>query len=178
MVKVTLTESLAAGDPEAFAALYDRLAGRLLGAARTMTGSGEDAEDVVQEVFVELARGRKRLTGIVDLEAYMFAMLRNAVRRRGRRAAVDRRAVFALAQTHLASGGYSNAPQLPDDELAAAVSSLPSTQRDVLALKIDGGLTFAEIAAVMETSLHTAASRYRYALERLRAALSDRKERS
>jgi len=51
----------AAGDPEAFAALYDRLAVRLLGAARTMTGSAADAEDVVQDVFVDLARGRARL---------------------------------------------------------------------------------------------------------------------
>lgn len=178
MVEVTLTESLAAGDPEAFAALYDRLAGRLLGAARTMTGSAEDAQDVVQEVFVELARMRTRLTGILDLEAYMFAMLRNAVRRRGRRTAVDRRAVLALAQMHRATGAWSEAPRLPDDELAAAVARLPSTQRDVLALKIDGGLTFAEIAVVMETSLHTAASRYRYALERLRAALGGRKEKS
>jgi len=48
-VAATLAESLAAGDPEAFAALYDRLALRLLGAARTMTGSPAEAEDVVQQ---------------------------------------------------------------------------------------------------------------------------------
>jgi len=46
-VATTLVESLAGGDPEAFAALYDRLAGRLLAAARTMIGSAADAEDVV-----------------------------------------------------------------------------------------------------------------------------------
>jgi hypothetical protein len=57
-VAATLAESLAAGDPEAFAALYDRLAVRLLGAARTMTDSTAEAEDVVQDLFVELARGR------------------------------------------------------------------------------------------------------------------------
>lgn len=172
----TLAESLAAGDPEAFGALYDRLARRLLGAARTMTGSTLDAEDAVQDVFVELARGRKRLAGIADLEAYMFTMLRNAVRRRGRRAAINRRAILAIAEAHRVAGAYSAAAELPDDELATAIATLPSDQRDVVALKIDGGLTFAEIANVMGTSLNTAASRYRYALDKLRGALASRKE--
>ena len=44
-------------------------------------------------------------------------------------------------------------------------------QREVIALKVDGGLTFAEVAACLGVSPNTAASRYRYALEKLRAAL-------
>lgn len=173
----TLAESLAAGDPEAFAAVYDRLALRLLGAARTMTGSAAEAEDVVQDLFVELARGRARLAAVADLEAYVFTMLRNAVRRRGRRAALDRRAVLAIAAGREASGAFAEpAAELPDDALAAAVAALPDAQREVVALKIDAGLTFAEIAAVTGTSLNTAASRYRYALEKLRTALAGRED--
>jgi RNA polymerase sigma-70 factor (ECF subfamily) len=38
----------------------------------------------------------------------------------------------------------------------------------VIALKIDGGLTFAEIASVLGTSINTVASRYRYAIEKIR----------
>ena len=173
----TLAESLAAGDPEAFAALYDRLALRLLGAARTMTGSLADAEDVVQDLFVELARGRARLAAVADLEAYVFTMLRNAVRRRSRRAALDRRAVVAIATGRQASSSLNESPpELPDDALAAAVAALPEAQREVVALKIDAGLTFAEIGAVTGTSLNTAASRYRYALEKLRTALAGRED--
>jgi RNA polymerase sigma-70 factor (ECF subfamily) len=172
-VAATLAESLAAGDPDAFAALYDRLAVRLLGAARTMTAASADAEDVVQDLFVELARGRTHLATVADLEAYVFTMLRNAVRRRGRRAAIDRRAVLAIAEGRRAAGGFATAAaDLPDDALAAAVAALPEAQREVVALKIDAGLTFAEIAAVTGTSLNTAASRYRYALEKLRTALT------
>jgi RNA polymerase sigma-70 factor (ECF subfamily) len=176
-VAATLAESLAAGDPDAFAALYDRLAVRLLGAARTMTGSAADAEDVVQDLFVALARGRARLAAVADLEAYVFTMLRNAIRRRGRRAAIDRRAVLAIAEDRRDTGAHATAAaELPDDELAAAVAALPEAQREVVALKIDAGLTFAEIAAVTGTSLNTAASRYRYALEKLRTALADQEE--
>lgn len=172
-----LTESLAAGDPEAFAALYDRLAIRLLGAARTMTGSRVDAEDVVQELFVDLARGRPRLAAVNDLEAYVFTMLRNAVRRRGRRAALDRRALLAIVERRLAAGSTAaGAAELADDDVAAAVAALPQAQREVVALKIDAGLTFAEIAAVTGMSLNTAASRYRYALEKLRTFLAGRKD--
>ena len=172
-----LAESLASGDQEAFAALYDRLAVRLLGAARTMLCSSADAEDVVQDLFVELARGRSRLAAVADLEAYVFTMLRNAVRRRGRRAALDRRAVLAIAAGRRESEAVAaTAAELPDDALVAAVAALPEAQREVVALKIDAGLTFAEIAAVTGTSLNTAASRYRYALEKLRTALADREE--
>ena len=173
----TLAESLAAGDPQAFAALYDRLAARLLGAARTMTAASADAEDVVQDLFVELARSRAHLATVADLEAYVFTMLRNAVRRRSRRVAIGRRAVLAIAESRCAAGGLlSAAADLPDDQLAAAVAALPEAQREVVALKINAGLTFAEIAAVTGTSLNTAASRYRYALEKLRTALTVQEE--
>jgi RNA polymerase sigma-70 factor (ECF subfamily) len=72
---------------------------------------------------------------------------------------------------------HAAASALPDDELAAAVADLPPEQREVVALKIDGGLTFAEIGRVMGTSLDTAASRYRYALTKLRQTLSRKEER-
>jgi RNA polymerase sigma-70 factor (ECF subfamily) len=51
------------------------------------------------------------------------------------------------------------------------MQSLPAEQREVISLKIDGDLTFAQIAAVFDISPNTAASRYRYALEKLRRML-------
>jgi RNA polymerase sigma-70 factor (ECF subfamily) len=48
--------------------------------------------------------------------------------------------------------------------------SLPPEQREVVHLKTFEGLTFQEIADVTETSINTIASRYRYAIEKLRAA--------
>jgi RNA polymerase sigma-70 factor (ECF subfamily) len=89
----------------------------------------------------------------------------------------ERPDVLAIAEGREASGAFAEpAAELPDDALAAAVAALPDAQREVVALKIDAGLTFAEIAAVTGTSLNTAASRYRYALEKLRTALGGREE--
>lgn len=129
-VQPTLAQSLAAGDPAAFAALYDRLASRLFSTARIMTGSTTDAEDVVHDLFVDLARGRSRLAGIADLEAYVFTMLRNAVSRRRRRAAVARQendigqwsllaAAAAAALLVMAWGGHHG---LASSDAGAAVT--------------------------------------------------------
>jgi RNA polymerase sigma-70 factor (ECF subfamily) len=51
------------------------------------------------------------------------------------------------------------------------LAALPEEQRTVVAMKIKGELTFEEIAAALEVSANTAASRYRYALEKLRASM-------
>jgi RNA polymerase sigma-70 factor (ECF subfamily) len=169
----TISQQLASGDPEAFAALYDRLAVRLFNTARTMTDSLPDAEDTVHDVFVELARSHDRLARITDLDAYLFTMLRHAVSRRRRRRDVDRRAIDAVARQRAETGRFTTQPaELADDALTAAVAGLPPAQREVLALKVDGGLTFAEIAAVIGTSINTAASRYRYAVEKLRTTIT------
>lgn len=169
----TIGEQLAAGDPEAFAALYDRLAIRLFNTARSMTDSLPDAEDTVHDVFVELARSRDRLARVTDLDAYIFTMLRHAVSRRRRRRDVDRRAIDSIGRRRAEAGSFTTQPAEPvDDALTAAVATLPPAQREVLALKVDGGLTFAEIAAVIGTSINTAASRYRYALEKLRTTIT------
>ncbi len=55
--------------------------------------------------------------------------------------------------------------------LRQAIRLLPDEQREVVALKIDGELTFAQIAQIMGVSINTAASRYRYALQKLRTLL-------
>jgi RNA polymerase sigma-70 factor (ECF subfamily) len=60
---------LAAGDERAFAALYDRFAPRMYRVALRILGSREDAEDVVQEVFLATVRVHERLADVRDLTA-------------------------------------------------------------------------------------------------------------
>jgi RNA polymerase sigma-70 factor (ECF subfamily) len=164
-----LRQALAEGREEAFAALYDQFAPALFRVAVSLTGSPHDAEDVVQEVFVGVVRARRRLPNVEDLRAYLFTALRRAAVRR-----ITARRERLLSPEELLS---LSAPSTkgPDSEqalrLERALRTLPAEQRQVVALKVDGGLTFAEIAAILGISPNTAASRYRYALEKLRAAL-------
>ena len=164
-----LKEALAQGREEAFAALYDRFAPALFRVAVSLTGSPVDAEDAVQEVFVGVVRARAHMRNVEDLRAYLFAALRRAALRL---AAARRERSLTPEEAQRLSAPRTKGP---DGEqalcLERALQKLPAEQREVVALKVDGGLTFAEIAVVLGISPNTAASRYRYALEKLRAAL-------
>ena len=165
---------LAAGDQRAFAALYDRYAVRLYRAACGILGCREDAEDVVQEVFLAAVRSHDRLGEVRDLTAYLFtAMSRAAGRCAVRRARAPRAPHWAA--DNIVAPAERTASDNPDwHRLQQALRSLPGKQREVITLKIDGELTFAQIAQVMGVSINTAASRYRYALRKLKASLTGR----
>jgi RNA polymerase sigma-70 factor (ECF subfamily) len=165
-----LVADLAAGRSEAYAALYDRYGPSLLRVARAMLHEASEAEDAVQDVFVNLVRQRGRLALVVDWDAYLFAILRHAVSRRLGREQTERRHLRRLAT----AGDQRNpSPPESDESLQAALAQLPATQREIVILKIDGGLTFAQIAEILKTSPNTVASRYRYALEKLRNMLKE-----
>jgi RNA polymerase sigma factor (sigma-70 family) len=161
-----LARDIAAGDQAAFAALFDRFGACLFASARSLLGSDPDAEDAVQDVWAAVARSRHRLRGVRSVKAYLYKALRNVVVRRWAR---QRRAV-SLDDVSEPAGGEEGPPG-PDDRLERALRSLPAEQREVVVLKIDGEMTFAELAEALGISPNTAASRYRYALEKLRDAL-------
>ena len=156
-----------------FAVFYDRYASRLVGAARTLGCSQAEAEDIVQDLFVRLVHCGVLAGDVADPEAYAFASLRHAVWRRRRRRCLEREAIERIGR---ASDQPADRPAetggIDPERVRAALDLLPEAQREVVALKIDGGLTFAQIARVTNVSLNTAAGRYRYALEKLRAALA------
>ncbi len=167
-----LLTGLAAGDELALAALYDRFGSSMYRAALTMLRNREDAEDVVQDVFVSLVRSRTRLAAVEDLRAYLFTSLRRAA---GRVAVRRQRQPTASEEVEQATA--ANQPRLHgqhDECLERAIGELPQLQREVIGLKIEGELTFAQIGQVLGVSQNTAASRYRYALEKLRAALGEK----
>lgn len=165
-----LRTELAGGRPDAVAALYDRFAAPLFRVAWTMLRSRSDAEDAVHEVFVGVMRAGASLARVNDFRAYLFAALRHAVARIGGR---RRPAEPAGAEVPAPEAAGDDVDPVLFGQLERGLAALPPEQREVVALKIDGGLTFAEIAAVLGLRPNTAASRYRYALEKLRAALKE-----
>ncbi len=161
----TLLRRLAEGDASALGALYDRHA---TGLFRWLLARGlprGDAEDLLSECFLALVDRGERAAEIEDVGAYLFAVARNQLARRGRRSEPE-------ALDLIAEPAASDAPA---DALAVreALADLPLEQREVVVLKVWQGRTFAEIGRLLGISPNTASSRYRYALEKLRTALGE-----
>ena len=163
---------LAAGDAQAFAQLYDRYSLRLYRAACGILGCREDAEDVVQEVFLATVRSHEKMSNVRDLTAYLFTAMRRAASRCAVRRARIHRASSRAAMEAVAPVEQATADNPDWHRLQQALRALPGPQREVVSLKIDGELTFAQIGEVMGISINTAASRYRYALSRLKDSLA------
>jgi len=162
---------LAAGDERAYAVLYDRFATRMYRAALRILGRREDAEDVVQDVFLAVVRSRERLSDVRDLTAYLFTALHRAAGQCAQRRARTIQAASTAANEAITAVEQEASDQPDWNRLQQALRSLPEEQREVITLKIDGELTFAQIAQVLGVSLSTAASRYHYALRKLKTSL-------
>lgn len=156
---------LAADDPAVLDVLWSEYADRLLAFAASILRSHADAEEVLQQVFLKAARDRRRLAKARSLKAYLFAMARNeAVAMLRRR----KHWVEAPPEDAWLVPSPDAQPALSADEAARLLGSLPAPQREVIVLKIYRGMTFLEIADALGLSINTAASRYRYGLQRLR----------
>lgn len=161
---------LAQGDLSALGDLYDRYGRLVFRYALAILGADADAEDVASTAFLRLARQGKRAARIRDLRRFLIAAARNEAisvlrRRRRQREAVESAALFEPApEAHAAADR---------EVIERALAALPREQREVVVLKVYEGLTFAEIAQLVRVSPNTAASRYRYAVAKLREMLSD-----
>ena len=149
--------------------LYQRHGPALLLFAIAMTGQRSSAQDAVQQVFTRLLE--RGLGDVVDAKAYLYRCVRNAVLNEAK---VQRRNVTLDEETPWFD--VLNRDASEELSLRRALRALPSEQRQVVVLRVWCGLTHAEIAALLEISANTAASRYRYALERLREVMGVRED--
>jgi RNA polymerase sigma-70 factor (ECF subfamily) len=136
-------------------------------------GSAEDAEDVLQESFCRFARYDMRWKLVRDPRAFVFRVARNEANRFLKRKVGRREGERMIAEG--AAHGFAAVFAAPDDPSLALLlrraGELPADQREAVYLKVFNGLTFKEIGSVCGVSANTAASRYRYGIEKLRVAL-------
>jgi RNA polymerase sigma-70 factor (ECF subfamily) len=153
--------------------LYDEHAQALFAFLLNFTRDENDTRDLLQDIFIKLARQPELLRTARDERAFLIRLAHNAaidqIRRRGtrekqhERSALEPLAVFATTSN-------------PDEAsfrtaLDAALAELPAEQRAVVHFKLWEGLTFDQIAEALDIPQNTAASRYRYGLDKLRERL-------
>jgi RNA polymerase sigma-70 factor (ECF subfamily) len=169
-----------AGDPHAFARLYDRYDGpcflfirRLLGAAQA-----DAAEDLHQETWIAVSKAAAAFDPEqASFPAWLFTIARRKVFDHFRRQKV---AILASAGDDAAmmvpDPGQSPLEEVQSRELAreitTAVEALPLEQRGVFVLFAQAGLSLEEIAEVTGAAVETVKSRLRYARAKLRQSLA------
>jgi RNA polymerase sigma-70 factor, ECF subfamily len=153
--------------------LYDAHAQSLFAFLLNLTRDEADTRDLLQEIFVKLAREPKLLSGVRDERAFLIRLAHNAaidlIRRRGTRERTKEN--FAAEIISPFAPAKNPDEEIFRAELSAALAELPEDQGAVVHLKLWEGLTFEQIAAALEISPNTAASRYRYGLDKLRERL-------
>jgi RNA polymerase sigma-70 factor (ECF subfamily) len=172
---VDLLHAVARGDEAALARLYDQYRAILFGLLVRILSSREEAEDVLQDVFIQVWR---RAADFDEKRGKPFTWLVTLTRSR----AIDRLRQIG-ARHRLATGAAENQPEEVSDALAdtfkseqkeivkRALAKLPEEQRRALMLAYYDGLTQSEIASRLSTPLGTVKTRMRSGMNKLRELL-------
>src|SRR5262245_40096999 len=153
--------------------LYDDHAQSLFAYLLNLTRNETDTHDLLQELFLKLAKRPESLKGVRDERAFFLRLAHNlAIDLMRRRATREKNNTTLTSE----SAALVAPPTDPDEQafrerLSAALAELPLDQRAVVHLKLWEGLTFEAIAEALEIPTNTAASRYHYGIDKLRERL-------
>jgi RNA polymerase sigma-70 factor (ECF subfamily) len=177
---VDLLHAIVQRDEAALASLYDRYRVILFGLLVRILGSREEAEDILQEVFIQVWR---RAADFDEERGKVFTWLVTLSRSRAidrlRQLSARERLAMATAQEAPpeASDAAEDAYRSEQKEIVAgALAQLPDDQRQALLLAYFEGLTQTEIATRLNTPLGTVKTRMRSGMIKLREVLGDRTE--
>jgi RNA polymerase sigma-70 factor (ECF subfamily) len=163
-----------AGDEGAFESVFRAHYAQLVRMAESVVRERALAEEIAQEVMLELWRRRESLQVEQTFRAYLIRSTRNrALNHIRHQRIVAREAAFAAIDP-------PTSPSAEDEMLGAelekavreAVDGLPENCREVFQLSREQGLKYAEIAAVLEISIKTVEKRMGHALSELRQRLA------
>jgi len=172
-----LVVAIARYQDDALAEVYRRHGGAVLGLARRITGSQDEAEDVVQEVFLRLwkqperfdpARGALRSFLLTQSHGRAVDHVRSLTARQNRETKDARATAIA---------GYDLEREVWDlavaDQVAEALATLPEAERSAIELAYFSGRTYREVAVILSEPEGTVKSRIRNGLKRMKHALAE-----
>jgi RNA polymerase sigma factor (sigma-70 family) len=134
--------------------IVDRYQGRLLGFCRQMLGSTEDAEDVLQEVFVNAYRAMLADEREINLRPWLYRIARNRCLNHLRKPSADaQESMDMVPEVEAASTAEKVHNREEFRQILTDVNKLPETQRSALLLREMDALSYEEIADAMETTV-------------------------
>lgn len=153
-----LLYDVSCSDRKAFKILFNRYRERFYAAALKMTHSNNEAEEIVQQVFVALWQGRSNLKNIDQPESYLFSIVYNTISCRFRKIAAEKKLKAGLKGKKQKAENYTEQTVLAKESrqwLQNIINHLPSQQQKIYRLSKEDGLSRKEIAERLELSPHT-----------------------
>jgi RNA polymerase sigma-70 factor (ECF subfamily) len=169
MDEATLIDACRRGEREAQRQLYERYAERIYRLTLRLSGNAHDAFDLSQETFVRAFQGLKAFDGRSAIGTWLHRIATNEALRLLRRRKTERR--HLREHTTQATDTVAWEPNSMQREVQEALSSLAVPHRAVLLLKYQEGLSYEEIAAILECPPGTVASRLNRARAELRVIM-------
>jgi RNA polymerase sigma-70 factor (ECF subfamily) len=173
-----LFKRISGGDTAAFSNIFQTYADPLYWHAVKLLKSEFWAEEIVQEVFVQLWAKRDLLAAINAPSAYLYKMLGNKAMDRLRRDQLEIKMQYLVAQAlHLSQTNETMQGDRWDRMQAllhAAVNNLPEQRKRVYQLKYRDGYSYEEIAAILSISVHTVRNQMSKALPAIRTFLIEK----
>ncbi len=173
-----LLRRTALGDERAFEALYDAFAGRVFGLARRIVRNPSQAEEVAQEVFLEIWRRATRFdAGKGSATSWIMTLThaRSVDRVRSAQASTDRELKVAYRLSHEMEidtvGSTPSESAFERKAVQKCLTTLTDLQRESITLAYYSGYTYREVAELLSTPLPTIKTRLRDGMIRLRDCL-------
>ncbi len=166
-----LLKALQRGETAAWRRIYLKYKDDLLTVAQSLVCDINTAEDCLQEVFVSLVSDGCKVRG--NLKGYLLSCVVNRARDHLRRRDAQSNCKVNIGKQRFDL--TDPAKVLTDDDrnkaVTMALEKLPLEQREVIVLHLQGDMKFRQIAAMLDMSINTVQSRYRYGMEKLRQLL-------
>ncbi|MCF8477928.1 MAG: RNA polymerase sigma factor [Pseudolabrys sp.] len=168
-----LMARVARGDEAAFRLLSRRHVPVMLGVARRILGSAVDAEDVAQEAMLRVWTQAPRWQPLAQFRTWLTRVVVNLCLDRKRRAPwVDLEAAGELVDPALNPGEHTERAER-DRQVAAAIAGLPARQRTAIVLTYGDGMSNAEVAVVLDTTVSAVETLLVRGKQNLRRALDN-----
>lgn len=169
--------ALKAGRDEAFGIIYDRHAGLVYGLALKILGNSQEAEDLTQDVFLNLARASTYEPNRGSLRTFLAILTRSRALDKVRSRSKAREFLGQLQNSQEQNVTESVFEQVSrseqSEEVRAALTQLSDEQQQILQMAYYDGLSQSEIAARLKIPLGTVKARARRGLLKLRQTLTD-----
>lgn len=166
-----LLKALQRGETAAWRRIYLKYKDDLLTVARSLVYDVNVAEDCLQDVFVQLASDGNKIHS--NLKGYLLSCIVHRARDHLRRRDIQAHCQVNSRTRRIDVPNPANVVAENDEteKISRALEKLPLEQREIVVLHLQSDMTFREIATMLDVSINTVQSRYRYGLDKLRRLL-------